>query len=455
MEGPVIRYCVVVTLFVLIAAAVVVGAAEPVTDINKNWNQWRGPFGNGVAPNGDPPVEWSETKGVKWKVAIAGLGHATPVVWGDRIFVLTSVPTDRTGDAKAVEEADGKLPDWIKQRGGKAAKKVHRFVVLCIDRATGKTVWEKTVREALPHEGVHKEGSWACASPSTDGSHVYAYFGSQGLYCLDMKGNVKWERDFGKMEVKMSFGEGSSPALYKNTIIVNWDHKGKDFIVALDTRTGKNIWRTERDEITSWSTPLVVEHKGTTQVIVSAAGRVCGYDIANGNVLWECGGLTANVTPHPVYADGIVYVMSGFRGAKFMAIDLDKAKGDVTGTDALVWKIDKNTPYCPSPLLYDNYLYMLKGNRGILTCLDVKEKKVCYGPQRLEGMADILSSPVGAKGRIYITGKKGTTFVVKHGPTFEVLAENKLDDAFTASPVIVGRELILRGHRNLYCIATK
>jgi outer membrane protein assembly factor BamB len=426
--------------------------AGSASEVEKNWPQWRGPSGNGVAPHGDPPVEWSEQKNVKWKVTMPGLGHATPVVWGNRIFVLTAVPMEKEGDAKAAKAASGKLPGWMNKRG-RSTSKIHRFVVTCLDRDDGRTLWERTVREEMPHESSHKDGSWATASPCTDGERVYAFFGSRGLHCLDMNGNIKWQRDFGKMATKMSFGEGISPALYRDRIIINWDHKGEDFVAALHTKTGNDVWRKKRDEFTSWSTPLVIEHRGKPQVIVSATNKVRGYGITDGRVIWECGGLTHNVVPHPVHADGIVYVMSGFRGAAFLAIDLAKAKGDVTNTESVVWKLDKNTPYCPSPLLYDGYLYMMKVNLGILTCLDVKQKKIAYGPQRLEGMNGIYTSPVGAAGRVYLTGRRGLTYVIKPGPEFEVLAKNKLDDRFTASPVVVGKDLLLRGHRSLYCIS--
>lgn len=426
--------------------------ADSASEADRNWPQWRGPSGNGVAPHGDPPVEWSEQKNVKWKTAIPGLGHATPVVWGDRIFVLTAVETDTDGDVKAAAEASGKVPGWMKKQG-RSTSRIHRFVVLCIDRRNGKTLWEKTVREEMPHQASHKLGSWACGSPITDGAQVYAYFNSRGLHCFDMDGNKKWEKDFGRMNTKMSFGEGASPALYKDRLIVNWDHEGEDFIAALDAKSGNEIWKKKRDEVTSWSTPLVVEHGGRPQVIVSATARVRGYDLADGAVIWECGGMTGNVIPHPVHADGIVYLTSGFRGAAFLAVDLAKAKGDVTGKDAVVWKLDKDTPYCPSPLLYGAHLYLMKANNGILSCLDVKQRKIVYGPERLEGMDTVYSSPAGAKDRVYIVGLKGLAYVVKAGPKLEVLAKNKLDDEFTASPVVVGGDLILRGHGNLYCIS--
>ncbi len=321
-----------------------------------HWPQWRGPKMTGEAVLGDSPVEWSEKKNVRWKVTLPGTGHSTPVVWGERVFVTTAVPTEKDADPKKLREMEEKLPQW-RRRSSKSAKKVQRFVVLCINLKDGAILWQKVVREAPPHESIHKEGSWASNSPVTDGEHVWAFFGSNGLYCFDMKGELKWEKDFGNMTMKMSFGEGISPALYGDTLVINWDHEGDSFIVALDKKTGTELWKKSRDEVSSWSTPVVVEHEGKPQIIVSAYKRVRGYDLATGDELWECGGLTANVTPVPVYANGIVYVMSGFRGAALRAIRLDKAKGDITDSvDAIAWKLAANTPYAPSPFLYDGYL---------------------------------------------------------------------------------------------------
>ena len=244
------------------AVACATWAAEPAADHDGDWPQWRGPHANGVAPHADPPVEWSESKNVKWKVAIPGKGHASPIVWGDRVFILTAVETDKPGKPRQSE------PEPTTGRRGPPttpAAHVLRFALLAIDRADGKTVWQRTLREELPHEGIHTTGSWASNSPVTDGEHVYAYFGSHGLYCLDMEGNLEWEKDLGDMRIRHGHGEGSSPALHGDTLIVNWDHQGGSFVVALDKRTGKERWKAARDEITSWSTPLVVEHAGKGQ----------------------------------------------------------------------------------------------------------------------------------------------------------------------------------------------
>jgi outer membrane protein assembly factor BamB len=288
----------------------------------------------------------------------------------------------------------------------------------------------------------------------TDGRRVYAYFGSQGLYALDTDGGVVWETQLGRFTMRANFGEGTSPVLCGDMVVVCQDHDGPSFIVALDSATGQERWRKQRDEKSAWSTPLVVERGGRRQIIVPATNRIRAYDPATGDVLWECGGMTGNVVPRPVEADGIVYCMSGFRGAALLAIRLDKAKGDVTGdADAVVWSRDEDTPYVPSPLLYGDLLYFGSVNRGMLSCVEAATGKVHYEAERLEGIRTLYASPLGAAGRVYVPGREGTTVVLRHGPALEVLATNELDDAFTASPAAVGGELFLRGHGHLYCIA--
>jgi len=286
----------------------------------------------------------------------------------------------------------------------------------------------------------------------TDGERVYAFFGSQGLYALDMAGNVLWEKDLGDMTIKLSFGEGSSPALHDGRLVVNWDHEGDSFIVALDATTGDELWRQSRDEGTSWATPLIVESEGTAQVISSASNRVRSYDLGSGKQLWEVAGMTANVIPTPVFAEGLVFLTSGFRGNALLAVRLADAEGDITGGPAIAWSYDRDTPYVPSPLLYGDELYVLKSNDGILTAFDAATGEHLYG-MRLEGVPNVYASPIGAAGRIYVAGREGAVAVVKAGPEFELLAVNELEDGFDASPVAVDGELYLRG-QHLYRIST-
>jgi outer membrane protein assembly factor BamB len=422
-------------LVAAIACSVLFMSVECV--LAQNWNQWRGPLGTGAAPEGNPPVEWSEQHNIRWKTPLPGPGFSTPAVWGNAIYLTAAI----TAEVVTPSRMSVKYTEPIK------------FVVVAIDRVSGKIKWERLAREEVPHEGMHPTGSWAANSPCTDGERVYAFFGSRGLYCYSAGGDLLWEKDFGDMSIKMEFGEGSSPALYKDRLIINWDHEGQSFITALDTVTGEEIWRKNRDEITSWATPLVVEVAGQPQVIQCATDHVRSYNMADGEVIWEDDGLTVNAIPTPVAADGVVYVTSGFRGNALRAIRLAGANGDISGSSAILWSYDMDTPYTPSPLLLGDSLYFLKSNNGILTCLDITTGKPHYSNQRLDGISGVYSSPVGVQDRVYVLGRDGVTLTLRHGPEFNVMTTNTLDDTFDASPVIVGDEIYLRGYHSLYCIA--
>ena len=413
--------------------------------VERHWPQWRGPMGTGVAPDANPPVQWSESQNIRWKIPLPGKGHSTPVIWGDRLFITTAIPS-RKLEAPVPSQSPGghdNLPVTHHQR----------FMVLAVSRLDGRIVWQKQVHEELPHKSGHYSGTFASGSPVTDGEHLLAFFGSHGLYCLDLDGGLKWEKDLGDMRVKHGHGEGSSPALHGDTVVINWDHENQSFLVALDKTTGTERWKVLRDEVTSWATPIVVEHDSKAQLIVSGTNRVRAYDLASGSVIWECGGLSRNVVASPVGAQGMVYVGSSYDKQAMLAIRLAGARGDITGTDRVAWTRRRSTPYVPSPLLYGDSLYFLRHYQGILSRVDAKTGEERGGPFRLDGIGDVYSSPVGAADRVYVTDRSGTTLVINHSETPEVLARNRLDDSFSASAAIAGRELFLRGEKYLYCIA--
>ena len=419
---------------------------------SQNWPEWRGPEANGFASDANPPIEWSETKNVKWKIEIPGKGHATPIIWGDKIFIQTAVETNQKAESTspASEESIG-------GRGPAATKttNVYNFNVMAINRISGGLIWNKTVCSETPVDGTHELGTWASNSPVTDGEHLFAYFGSRGLYCLDFKGNILWQRDFGQMVTKMNFGEGSSPTLYKDKIVLVWDHEGDSFLYVLDKATGKDILKIPRDEATAWATPMVVTVNGKEQIITSATSMMRSYYLTTGEIIWYGTGMTANVIPSPIVNNGILYLMSGFRGNALKAIDLSKAKGNIDGSDAIIWEYNQNTPYTPSALLAHDKLYFLRSNNGNLTCLDIADGKVNYSVEKLDGTGTIFASLVGAKDRIYITSQTGLTYVVKQGPAFEILAKNQLEDGNFASPAIVGNNLYIRGFKYLYCLSVQ
>jgi outer membrane protein assembly factor BamB len=406
------------------------------------WPQWRGPLMTGEAPRGDPPIRWSETGNIRWKIPVPGMGHATPVVWGDRIFVLTAVPA---------RNSQGKDPgDRVVNMGND-----YSYEVLAMNRKDGSLIWRRVARVEAPHEGRHPDASWASCSPVTDGKHVIASFGSRGFYCYDMDGILQWEKDFGDLHIRYSWGEGSSPALSGDKLIVTWDHTGNSFVAVLDKRTGRELWRKSRNDGTSWTTPLVVEHNGRKQIIAPSIRRTRCYDLETGKELWTTRGMTANPIPTPVSANGIVYLMGGYRESVLQAISLDKAHGSASSSGAILWEQSWDTPYVPSPLLYGGNLYFLKSNQNILSCLDAATGKSYYSRQRLNNIQGVYASPVAAKDRIYVLGRNGVCVVIRHGPRLEILATNRLDDSFSASPVIVGKDLYLRGHKYLYCISSE
>jgi outer membrane protein assembly factor BamB len=422
------------------------------SDYDKYWPQWRGPQADGVALFGDPPLEWSETKNIRWKIEVPGNGHASPIIWQNKIFILTAIESEKKAEQSEQTQSQGEG----RRRGSRGVKPsgIQKYSIMVFNRLNGELIWQRTAREEMPHEGIHPTGSWASSSGITDGNLVFAYFGSRGLYCYDMKGNLKWEKDFGDMRVRNSFGEGSSPALHDNKLIINWDHEDQSFIVALDKTSGREIWRVNRDEVSTWVTPFIVEHKNTQQVVIPGSNRVRSYDLSNGNLIWECSGLTSNPIPTPVHADGMVFVMTGHRGSALLAINLDEAKGDITNSKAIVWKYDKNTPYVPSPMLYKGNLYFFRSNSENISCLDAKTGEEYYSKLTLDGVEGIYASPVAVNNRIYIAGQNGATAVIKHGNELNILAVNSLEDRFDASPAIVGNELYLRGQKYLYCIAS-
>lgn len=409
------------------------------------WPRWRGPNETGVA-KGTAPTEWSDTKNIIWKANIPGRGHSSPVLWDNLVFLTTAVPTAPVATAQA---GNGRGAG-----GGFASGVEHKFVVMALDRKTGKTVWEKTLLTATPHEGYHfRYGSFASNSPITDGKLLYAFFGSRGIYALDLKGNVVWQKTFGNMKMRLAFGEGVPTVLDGDRLLLNFDQEEGSFLTVLDKTTGKEIWKVEREEASSWSPPTVVTVGGRKQIIVAASKKVRAYDYQNGKVIWECAGLGSNVIPAPVIHNNTVIVMSGHREPNRMAIKLGR-DGDLTGTDAVVWQNTKGNSYTPSPVLHDGKLYFVTDN-GILSAINATTGELFY-QERLPGTYSLKASLVAADGKLYVSTEQGDVLVVKLGEKFELLATNKMADEFyVATPAIADGEMYLRGKNTLYLIRQK
>lgn len=412
----------------------------------RNWPAWRGPLANGVAPEANPPIEWSESKNVRWKIELPGKGHSSPIVFDDQVFVTAAVPVGEKlppvyDDAPGVHDS---VP--VTQR--------HEFTVLAFERANGRLLWRKVAKETFPHEGGHYTGSLASNSPVTDGEVLIVPFGSRGLYAYDLKGELIWQKDLGLMRTHHSHGEGSSPVIYKEMVILCWDSEGDSFLYAFDKRTGQERWKTKRDEKTSWATPIVVEVDGKPQILTSATRRVRGNDLETGADIWEASGLAQNAVASPVATQGVGIFGNSYDFQAMLAVKLSGAKGDVTNTKQVIWKLNRSTPYVPSALLYGDTMYFLRHNQNVLSRLDPLTGKFRDSAIRLDGIRDfIFASPVGGGGRIYVTGRDGATVVLKHDRSNALMAVNKLGDSFSASAAVAGRELFLRGERFLYCLA--
>jgi len=394
----------------------------------QQWGHWRGPVGNGTAAAATPPVEFNAEKSVRWKTQIAGRGSSSPVVWDDVVIVTTAIPIEG-------------VPDRFD------------FRVICLDRATGKENWSRSAVQAVPHEGTHETNGFASGSPCTDGTHVYASFGSRGLFCYTMAGEPVWKRDFGDMQVRHGFGEGSSPTLAGDKIVVPWDHEGPSKLYALNKLTGETLWEVSRDEPTCWATPLVAKDStGRMQIVMNGQRAARGYDLETGEELWRCAGQTERPCASAVAVDGVAYVGSGFRGSFMGAFDLS-GRGDLAGGPQVLWTYKKDTPDVASPLLSGDRLYFYKEKTGLLTCLNATSGQVHYATSRIPGLSRTYASPVAAGGNVYLTDRSGTIVVIEDAPVLKVVATNDMGEGIDATPAFSGKDLFIRGERHLYCIS--
>jgi outer membrane protein assembly factor BamB len=486
-------------LITVIVFAMLIAASAAAADAQDFWPCWRGPNETGVA-RGDAPLQWSDKEHVVWKIEVPCCGQSTPVIWGDRIFITTAVPmapipkvavsTHDTGGALPPmpggdspqgpggdpQSQSGPPPGDSPGRGGppsggsstfdqdrlaenNAQAVEHKFMVIAYDRQTGKKLWENVARVATPHEGHHPSlSSFANSSPVVDARHVIVTFGSRGVYCYTHDGKLVWQKDFGvKMKLMNEVGEGASPALDGNTLVLTYDFQSDDsFIVALDKSTGSEIWRAARPRVgaamgQAWSSPVITTVNGKKQVVVAATKFVAGYDLETGKVIWRATGLGGSVISMPIVSDGIAWVMSGYDNPNGMAIRLDR-EGDLTGTDAILWQNNRGNSFVPSPALYEGKLYLL-ADAGMLSCFDFKTGKAYYKQTRLPQTTDFRSSLVAANGKLYASSVDGDIFVIRAGENFEVLATNTLSDQkFVASPAIADGAIYLRGQNALFCI---
>jgi outer membrane protein assembly factor BamB len=416
-----------------------------------NWSQWRGPEGTGISTETNVPVEWNTNKNIKWKTAIPGRGHSSPIVWGNKVFLTTDIEGEEVPGAKPVQHLlEGKVfvhPDSV------GANRKHLFKVLCFDRDSGKVLWEQTAYTGTVYDDRHRKGSYAAPTPATDGSRVYAWFGGEGdgLYCYDFNGKLIWKNPVGKI-ASVGMGPGTSPLIYENLVVLQCDEdEGKNsFIIALDKKTGKEVWKSARKVQASWSTPLIVKTAQRTELITSGNELIISYDPKTGKELWQAKGHGSNAIPSPLQGHGMVFVYAGFPVKKTMAIKLG-GSGDISGSPNVVWQYDKGTAYVPSSILYGEYLYLMS-DRGIVTCLDAKTGKIVYEGGRIPVPATFTASPIAFDGKILLTSEDGDTYVIKAGPKHEILATNSVGEPVYASPAVSDGMVFIRGEKNLYCI---
>jgi outer membrane protein assembly factor BamB len=422
--------------------------AEPFEEAKASyWHHWRGPEANGVSRTANPPTEWSEEKNILWKVPIEGAGCSAPIIWDDKIFILTAMDTGKVDPSLPKPEDQ---PERV--FGITHPNTSYEFIVLCLDRTSGKERWRRTATVKVPHEGHHRDNDFAPASPTTDGERLYCWFGSAGLFCYDLDGEPIWNRDLGEAYVGASLGEGCSPVVFGDKLVIVRDHSRQSNIEVVHAKTGKTLWKKDRDEPNAWATPLIVEHSGKTQIITTASKFVRSYDLNSGDIIWQCSGLTGNCIPAPVIEGDLVYCMSGYKGYSVMALPLN-SMGDISETNKVVWSKERGTPYVPSPVLYDGMLYFLQSNQAIMTCLNAGTGEAIIDRTRLPYIGNVYSSPVAANGYVYVPGRRGQTLVIRRSEKLEIVATNRLDDTFDASPALAGNQLFLRGSRFLYCIA--
>lgn len=417
-----------------------------------NWPSFRGSNASGVADGQFPPTKWDVEKGlnVRWKTPIPGLGHSCPVVWGDRVF-LTSAVSDadkaglKPGNYGSVDSVDDKSE--------------HAWHVYGIDKRSGKILWDVVAHTGVPSIKRHLKGTHANPTPTTDGKHLIACFGSEGLYCYDLDGHLLWKRSLGKLDSGWFFdgdyqwGFGSSPIIFRDQVIVQCDVGKDSFIAAFRISDGQELWRTAREEIPSWGTPTIVNGSAQLELVTNATKFARGYDPMTGKELWRLGNHAEITVPTPLFAHGLIFITSGYRPIQPIYAIKPGATGDITlkdketKNDYVVWSQAKHGPYMPTPIIYGDYLYTC-GNNGVVSCYEAKTGKSLYR-ERLGGNGTYTASPVAADGRIYFSSEENGVRVIKAGPKFELLATNPVGDICMATPAISDGLFLLRTQKYL------
>ena len=406
---------------------------------DSQWPSFRGTQASGVMDHAQIPTKWDVEKNenIKWKTQIPGLGHSCPIVWDDYLFVTTAISGNETeflkvglyGNIDAVEDST-----------------IHQFKVYCLDKNTGKIIWERLAHEGIPRTKRHTKASQANPTPATDGQHLIAFFGSEGLYCYNFKGDLLWKKDLGKLNAgpytdpDVEWGFASSPTIYEDKVIVQCDFLGDSFLASFDIETGEEIWRTSRDEISTWCTPTVIEVDGKAQIVVNGFKHIGAYDFNTGEEIWWMKGGGDAPVPTPIFAHDLIFINSAHgRMSPIYAIK-PGAKADITlgATESsnkhIAWSIKRGGAYMTSSLVYGDYLYNLKNN-GLLSCFNARTGEMVY-KEALKPGGGISASGVASDGKLFFTSELGEVFVVKAGPSYELLSRNPLNDICMSTPAI-------------------
>jgi outer membrane protein assembly factor BamB len=459
-EGIVMRLRAVLGLAILAGASAPVARAGSPEPALTHWPQFRGRHAAGVADGANLPDVWDGrgTIGVLWKTRIPGLAHSSPVVWGDQVFVTTAVSSRKDATFKPGLYGEGTASEDLTE---------HKWQLLSLDRRTGRILWERTATAGVPKERRHIKGTYANATPATDGRHVVAFFGSQGLYAYDLSGNLQWRRDLGRIDAgaydapSYEWGTASSPILYEGLVIVQCDQQKGSFLMALRLADGEIAWKAERDELPSWATPTVYagSGKGGAELVTNAPKFIRGYEPETGRELWRLGRSSSITAPTPVFDGDLIVVTSGRRPNAPIFVLKAGARGDITLPEgateggSVLWTRERAGSYMPTPIVYRGHLYVLR-NQGILSCYDLRSGERRYEERLPDVVSGFSASPVAADGRLYLPSEDGDILIVEAGPTFALLGRNPMGQALMATPAITGGMLLVRGERDLFAIGS-
>jgi outer membrane protein assembly factor BamB len=426
----------------------------------QNWPSFRGHKANGVVDGKPTPTSWDATNNtnIAWKVPIPGLAHASPVVWEDKLFITTAVSSDPKSYFRAGLYGDVDTAEDMTK---------HTWKVYCLDKKSGKILWERIAHEGIPKTKRHIKATFASASPATDGKYVIAFFGAEGLYCYDLKGKLQWKQDLGVLDAGWFFdpdyqwGTASSPIIYKDLVIVQCDVQKDSFIAAYNLKDGKQFWKTKRDEIPSWGTPTIVEGKQRVELVTNATKAIRAYDPLTGQELWRMTGNPEVTATTPIAAHDLIYICNSYRpNQPIYAIKQGTAKGDIslktgeTTSEFVAWSMQRGGSYMPTPLVYGDHLYV-NANHGVLTAYDAKTGARVYQQRIGDKGGSYSASPVAADGKIYLSSEDGDVFIVKAGPKYELLATNPIGEVMMATPAISDGMIFIRGQKHLFAIAEK